>query len=205
MLAPSRETGASDQAARAEPDLLPLVRRSQQGDDSAFEELYRACVGMVHGLSLRLCGDPVEAEIRTQDVFVRAWERLGTYDARGSFRGWLRRLAIHVVYDQRRAVRRRRGLVEPFPAHVAEDADPAAALGARVATETPLEAIDLERAVARLPEGARMVFVLHDVEGYKHREIGTLLGVDPGTSKAQLHRARRLLRVMLARERGRES
>ena len=205
MLAPARDIGTLPPPEGAETDLLPLVRRSQAGDEQAFEQLYRSCVGAVHALSLRLSGDRAEAELLTQDAFVRAWEKLDSYDGRGSFRGWLRRLAVHVIYDHKRAAQRRRGVVESFPAQVAEDADPAAALGARGTPARPIEAIDLERAMARLPEGARTVFVLHDVEGYKHHEIGALLGVDPGTSKAQLHRARRLLRALLGREQGRET
>jgi len=202
MLEPIREEGRGESSASDEAEILALVARSRQGDAEAFEQLYRRCVGTIHALCLRLCADPVAAETLTQDVFVRAWQKLGSYDGRGSFRGWLRRLAVHVVYDDRRDRQRRRRLVEPFPSSLAEEADPEAMLGGRTAARAHHEIIDLERAVARLPEGARTVFVLHDVEGYKHHEIAAMFGTTTGTSKAQLHRARRLLRVMLKQSAG---
>jgi RNA polymerase sigma-70 factor (ECF subfamily) len=200
MAAPAREEGSAGPATGPEAELVELVDRCRRGDVEAFERLYRCCSGSVYGLCLRLCGDAQEAEARTQDAFVRAWQKLASYDGRGSFRGWLRRLTVHVVYDQRRRQKRRRRLVEPFPEALAEDADPEAILGARTDAPRHLEAIDLERAVAHLPEGARMVFVLHDVEGYRHQDIAAMLSITTGTSKAQLHRARRLLRVMLGHE-----
>jgi RNA polymerase sigma-70 factor (ECF subfamily) len=194
------ETGAAGGGERDELD--EVVARCQKGDTRAFEVVYRLCSGSVHALCLRLCADAGEAEQLTQDVFVRAWQKLGSYEGRGSFRGWLRRLAVHVFYDHRRARKRRRRVVEPIPAQLAEDADPEARLGGWTAARPHSTAIDLERAIAALPEGARTVFVLHDVEGYRHREIADMLGVEVGTSKGQLHRARRLLRVLLDREAG---
>jgi len=168
-----------------------VVRRAQAGDEAAFERLYRECAGRVYALCLRLTGSAADAEERTQDVFVRAWQRLGTFRGESAFSSWLHRLAVNVVLAERRASQRREQRVRPAedPAALERPGRPATAgLG-----------IDLERAIAALPEGAREVFVLHDIEGYRHEEIAVLAGIAEGTSKAQLFRARRLLREMLDR------
>ena len=171
--------------------MTDLVRRAQQGDQVAFQALYREHVGRVHALCLRLTGDLGQAEELTQDAFVRAWERLASFRGESAFSSWLYRLTVNVVFLSRRGERRR-------ALRVVTAEDPAAL--ERPARDTPagLE-IDLERAVARLPPGAREVFVLHDVEGCRHDEIAELCGIAVGTSKAQLFRARRLLREMLER------
>lgn len=171
--------------------MIGLVRRAQEGDQSAFRELYQRQVGRVFALCLRLAADPVRAEELTQDVFVRAWERLGTFRGESAFSTWLHRLAVNTVLGERRSERRR--LKRVFAT-----ADPE--LGEVSGRDPPPGlALDLDRAIARLPPGARLIFVLHDVEGYQHEEIARLVGVAPGTSKAQLHRARRLLREALER------
>lgn len=174
--------------ARSVSDLT--VRRAQEGDASAFGDLYRTHAGRIHALCLRLEGDQARAEELTQDVFVRAWERLSTFRGESAFGTWLHRLAVNVVLADRRSLwrRGRRLLFTDDPA----------------AFERPGEAVgttssDLETAIARLPPGARKVFVLHDVEGYTHEEIARLSGIAEGTSKAQLFRARRLLREVLGR------
>jgi len=168
-----------------------LARRARDGDLEAFEGLYHAHAGRIYALCLRLVGDPARAEDLMQDTFVRAWTRLDSYRGPEGFPTWLRTIALHLAISDRRARQRRRWKEDPveerFPG------DPPAApreLGS---------ALDLERAIAGLPPGAREVFVLHDVEGLRHDEIGGLLGVAVGTSKAQLHRARRLLREALSR------
>jgi RNA polymerase sigma-70 factor (ECF subfamily) len=174
--------------ARSVSDLT--VRRAQQGDAAAFGELYRTHAGRIHALCLRLEGDQTRAEELTQDVFVRAWERLSTFRGESAFGTWLHRLAVNVVLADRRSLwRRGRRLLFT--------GDPAA-------FERPGEAVsgnasDLEGAIAGLPPGARTVFVLHDIEGYTHDEIARLSGIAEGTSKAQLFRARRLLREALER------
>lgn len=164
------------------------VRLAQAGDQDAFHALYREHVGRVFAVCLRLTGDRGTAEDRTQDVFVQAWRRLSTFRGDSAFGSWLYRLTINVVLNERRATRRRIARVEAVE-------DPAAM--ERPQREHAGEALDMERAIARLPEGARAIFVLHDVDGYRHEEIGTMLGIAAGTSKAQLFRARRLLREML--------
>jgi RNA polymerase sigma-70 factor (ECF subfamily) len=168
-----------------------LVRRAQDGDEAAFERLYREHVGRVYALCLRMLGDPVGAEELVQDVFVQAWRRLRTFAGQSAFSTWLHRVAVNVVLMERRAAGRwdRRFVASTdTAASAAPHRDPPAGLR-----------LDLEQAIAALPPGAREVFVLHDVEGYSHEEIAGLAGIAVGTSKAQLFRARRLLREKLER------
>jgi RNA polymerase sigma-70 factor (ECF subfamily) len=170
------------------------VRRAQQGDHAAFRTLYQTHVGRVYALCLRLARNAAEAEDHTQDVFVRVWERLGSFRGESAFSTWLHRLTVNEVLQARRSAGRR-------TARVTLAADPADLETAPAPAATPgtASAGDLAQAIARLPEGARTIFVLHDVEGYQHDEIAGLLDIAEGTSKAQLFRARRLLREMLDR------
>ena len=172
------------------PDLT--VRRAQQGETAAFEQLYHAHVGRVYALCLRLCGDAARAEELTQDVFVRAWEKLGSFQGKSAFSTWLHRLAVNVVLGDRRSEG-----VRVHRVFNTDEPEKYETPGGR--TSDPGTAMDLERAIAGLPPGARAVFVLHDVEGYKHEEIAEMQGSAVGTCKAQLHRARRLLREALGR------
>ena len=167
------------------------VQRAQQGEVAAFETLYRENVDRVFALCLRMTGDGGRAEELTQDVFVRAWEKLPTFEGKSAFSTWLHRLAVNVVLGNRRSEGIRVGKVfstDDLTAYETPGRPP-----------DPGNAMDLERAIARLPAGARTVFVLHDVEGYKHEEIAEMHGLAVGTCKAQLHRARRLLREALER------
>ena len=168
-----------------------LVQRAQGGDDAAFGALYRAHVGRVHALCLRLAGDSHAAGELTQDVFVRAWEALPSFRGESAFGSWLHRLAMNVFLGQRRSSSRRERRVF--------STDEPALLERPVEHPQPGTRLDLEQAIAGLPDGARVVFVLHDVEGYQHGEIARMTGIAEGTSKAQLFRARRLLRAALAR------
>ena len=168
-----------------------LVARAQAGDQTAFRELYREHAGRVYALCLRLTGDSRDAEERTQDVFVRLWDKLRSFRGDSAFSSWLHRLAVNVVLNERRTTGRRERRVMPTE-------DPAA-LERNRGNPTEGLSIDLERAIAELPDGAREVFVLYDIEGYGHGEIAALVGIAEGTSKAQLFRARRLLREKLER------
>lgn len=171
----------------------PFVDGARAGDVAAFEELYRRHVGRVYALCLRMCGDRPEAEELAQDAFVRAWERLASFDGRSAFSSWLHRVTVNVVLGRWRERGRRRERV------VALDDVGGLEASARSSEAGPAvrAAVDLERAIAALPAGARTVFVLYDVEGYSHREIADLTGLAVGTCKAQLHRARQLLRRAL--------
>jgi len=164
------------------------VQRARAGDLDAFEELYRATVGRVHGLCLRMCRDPQLAEELTQESYIRAWQNLATFRGDSRFSTWLHRITVNVVLGHFRSSLRRLELAD------ADDGDAVET----VAPTAPGLAFDLERAIAGLPTGARTVFVLHDVEGYTHDEIARLAGVAVGTSKAQLSRARSLLRRALS-------
>lgn len=158
------------------------------GDVHAFERLYRAHVARIHSLARRMLG-PDDADEATQDVFVRVWEKLGTFRGEAAFGTWLHRLAINVFLGVRgKRSRRRARMLEG-------DEVFERVAGRRQHAELRM---DFETAIARLPAGAREVFVLHDVQGFKHREIAAMLGVTAGTSKAQLHRARMALRESLA-------
>jgi len=168
---------------------VDTVARARRGDTSAFERIYRENVGRIHGLCRRLTGDAALAEDLTQEVFVRTWEKLPTFRGRSAFSSWLHRLAVNVVLGDRRSSARR-------TARVVAVADPEQVEPFSLATH-PGGDIDLERAIAALPLRARTVFVLHDVEGYRHEEIAELTGVTVGTSKSQLHRARTLLKEAL--------
>lgn len=187
---PLPELAASDPADdRAAGELL--VAQACRGDEGAFEQLYRAHVGRVHALTLRLTDDARHAEELTQDVFVRAWERLASFRGESAFGTWLHRLAVNVVLGDRRSAWRRVRRVTP--------AGDLLELEAEVRAVPPGLRLDLDTAIAGLPPGARTVFVLHDIEGYDHGEIAGLTGIAVGTSKAQLFRARRLLREALDR------
>ena len=168
------------------------VARAASGDRRAFESLYRTHVNRVFALCVRMCGSRTRAEELTQDVFVRAWEKLPLFRGESAFSTWLHRLAVNVVLNARKVERRDGSRVED-----SEEDDGIAVLPARGGYHA--ERMDLEAAIATLPPGARRVFVLHDVEGYKHEEIAEMLGVTSGGSKAQLHRARLLLREALNR------
>ena len=156
-------------------DSSDLIQRAQQGDQAAFEALYRAHVGRVYALCLRLTADRARAEELTQDAFVRAWERLASFRGESAFSSWLYRLTVNVVFLSQRAGRRR-------ALRVFATDDPAALERPGDAPGTAAIQLDLERAIAALPPGARQVFVLHDVEGYRHHEIAALAGIAPHAS-----------------------
>jgi RNA polymerase sigma-70 factor (ECF subfamily) len=168
-----------------------LVRRAQEGDRSSFEQLYRMYAGNIYALCLRLSRKPQEAEDTTQEVFVRAWEKLESFRSPGHFAAWLKRVAVNLTITSRRTVARR-GEPQPLFEEYGVPGDDRGARnsGARV---------DLEKAIAALPGGARTVFVLHDIHGYRHGEIAEMTGTAMGTTKAQLHRARKRLREYLER------
>lgn len=159
------------------------------GDAHAFERLYRGHVGRIHSLARRMLGED-DADEAVQDVFVRAWEKLATFRGEAAFGTWLHRLAINVILGRRE----RRGVFRQR--YIEGDGNLETVAGRRSLPETSM---DMETAIARLPDGARQIFVLHDVEGYRHEEIADMLGLATGTSKSQLHRARMALRQHLDR------
>src|SRR6476661_6793722 len=180
MTAPTSYAGDSDVALAA------------AGDRHAFERLYRLHVNRVFSLCARMVTDRTRAEELTQDVFVRAWEKLHLFRGESAFGTWLHRMTVNLVWNARKTEGRQRARYEDD-----EDGDGVNLLVAR--SHSPGDRMDLEAAIARLPKGARRVFTLHDIEGYKHEEIAGMLGVTTGATKAQLHRARLLLREALNR------
>jgi RNA polymerase sigma-70 factor (ECF subfamily) len=156
------------------------------GDAHAFARLYRDHAGRIHSLARRMAGDH-DADELTQDVFVRAWEKLRTFRGDSAFGTWLHRLAVNLILARRQSSATRR----------ARNAGDEALEWTPARSAQPELAMDFETAIQRLPDGARQVFVLFDVEGYRHEEIAEMLGVSVGTSKSQLHRARMLLREHL--------
>ena len=167
--------------------------KAASGDRQAFERLYRKHVDRVFSLCARMVVDRTRAEELTQDVFVRAWEKLQLFRGDSSFATWLHRLAVNVVLNDRKSEGRRRTRFEEEDAESGMDGF----VGVVGMPLPPGDLLDLEKAITRLPPGARRVFTLHDVEGYKHEEIAEMLGVTTGATKAQLHRARHLLREAL--------
>jgi RNA polymerase sigma-70 factor (ECF subfamily) len=169
-----------------------LVQRARGGDMRAFERLYRDHIGSVYGLCLRMTRDPSGAEDCAQEAFLNAWKALGRFETRSSFGTWLHRIAVNVVLNRRRkAVGRPEVPLSP-------DADEEVAdEPGEWALDTPVEVREIEAAIGGLPEGARDALVLCGIYGYSHAEAGQMLGVAEGTCKAQLHRARALLRARL--------
>jgi RNA polymerase sigma-70 factor (ECF subfamily) len=166
-----------------------LVQRAKEGDQKAFRALYDANVDRVHALCFRMVGDDALTREFTQDAFVRAWERLDQFRGESAFSTWLHSVAVSVVLNGLRIMDRRRKREWAL-----EDARPVAA---KQAQGEPGVADRLNEAVDGLPEIYRTVFLMHDLEGFRHREIGEVLGVPVGTSKARLSRAREILRDAL--------
>ena len=158
------------------------IAAAAAGDVAAFESLYRQFSPRVYGLCLRLTGQREAAEDCTQESFVAAWRALGRFERRSRFSTWLHRIAVHCVLSRRKGLR--------FEYEVAE---PALGLPDRADPGGGSPPLDVERAIAALPEGARHVLVLVGVYGYSHAEAAGELGIAEGTCKAQLHRARQLL------------
>ena len=177
-----------DSTGRTDPDAVDATLAAS-GDAHAFERLYRSHLARMYSLARRMLSDEDADEV-TQDIFVRAWQKLGTFRGESAFGTWLHRLGINVILARRETlgIRRQR--------YVDGDATLELLPSRR---GSPEAAMDVETAIDRLPNGARQVFVLHDVEGYRHEEIAEMLGLASGTSKSQLHRARMALRRHLDR------
>ncbi|HLT91077.1 MAG TPA: RNA polymerase sigma factor [Woeseiaceae bacterium] len=166
------------------------IARAKKADTRAFEALYRLHAARVYGLCLRMTGVPAEADDCTQETFIQAWTHLDRFRGDSAFGTWLHRVAVNAVLGRMRKSRREQDRLKA----VSDTEDGAPAVGDGAGLE------DLERAMQALPSGARHVFVLNAVYGYSHEETGEMLGIAAGTSKAQLHRARRLLAQQLGLE-----
>jgi len=166
------------------------IRRAQKSDSRAFEQLYRMHIDKVYGLCLRMTGNVAEAEDCAQEAFIQAWNKLSKFRGDSAFSTWLHRIAVNSVLGRMRKSKREQDRIQiaaeisPGPATIGDGGN----------------LNDLSDAVNRLPEGARHVFVLSGIYGYSHEEASNMLGIAVGTSKAQLHRARRLLSQQLTEE-----
>jgi len=174
-----------------------LVARMKAGDLAAFEEVYRQHGRRLYNLGLRMLGQPADAEDALQDVFLQAFRKLGSFKGDAALGTWLYRLAMNLYLDRLRS----RGAREDRATDRLETAGPATAWERDPGVEMAVSRIDLERAMAELPAGYRAAFVLHDVEGFEHREVGAILGISEGTSKSQVHKARLRLRQLLSTHR----
>jgi RNA polymerase sigma-70 factor, ECF subfamily len=182
-------------AGSSRQDDLALVERCRKGDLGAFEEVYRSHSRRLYGVALRMLGNPADAEDMLQDIFLAAHRKLDSFRGESALGTWLYRLAVNLCLDYLRS--RTGRSINMTDALDDEPALPDAGhsgLADRVVTR-----MDLERALAQLPEGCRTAFVLHDVQGLEHREIGEIMGIAEGTSKSQVHKARMRLRTLLSR------
>ncbi len=171
-------------------DEAAWIRQAQRADARAFEALYRLHIDKVYGLCLRMTSNVAEAEDCAQEAFIQAWNKLDKFRGDSAFSTWLHRIAVNAVLGRIRKSKREQERILA----VAENTL------APIATGDSGELRDLSEAVDRLPEGAKHIFVLHAVYGYSHDEIAEMLGIAAGTSKAQLHRARRLLAQQLKQQ-----
>jgi len=164
-----------------------IIRQAQHGDQAAFEGLYRQHVAKIYGLALRLCGRPRPAEELTQDAFVQAWKNIRGFKFKSSFRTWMHRITVNCYLQEQRceSSRRSRWLPDPSDTLISMSGDSGQAINLQ---------IDLESAIDQLPPGARMILILHDIEGYRHQEIAEMLNLSVGTSKTQLQRARTIIK-----------
>jgi len=169
-----------------------LVARCQAGDVEAFETIYRQHASRLYTLACRMAGSPEDGEDLLQEIFLQAYRKLGSFKGDATLGTWLYRLALNHCLDY---VRSRRAKMNRLTSAIEGEiaCEPAAR------RETPIARLDLERAVERLPEGCREAFVLHDVEGFEHKEVGRLLGIAEGTSKSQVFKARMKLRALLGK------
>ena len=168
-------------------DEAAMVARAQAGDTRAFEALYRLHVDRVYGLCLRMTGNVSEAEDCTQEAFIQAWNKIAKFRGDSAFGTWMHRIGVNAVLGRMRKSKREQDRLQ-----LVADTAPSP-----VVTADNGSLRDLSAAIERLPEGARHVFVLNAVYGYSHEESSDMLGIAVGTSKAQLHRARRLLSQQL--------
>ena len=178
------------------PSDLELAQKSAAGDGDAFEQIYRRHFRRVYALCLRMLGDPTQAEDLTQDVFVNLFNKIGSFRGDSAFTTWLHRMTVnHVLMYFRKSSTRSELLTTEgeTPVQIVR--------GTENQDKMPIvDRIALEKAISELPPGYRSVFVLHDVEGYEHEEIGRMLGCSTGTSKSQLHKARLKLRDLIRRQ-----
>ncbi len=175
------------EAAFTQHQLQQQIEAAQQGDMVAYRQLYDRFVGKVYALSYRLTGDAAMAEDATQEVFVQVWQKLGNFSGKSQFATWLHSVTAYITISY---LRKQKGWLKRMFSMEPETEQ-------QLMAEPATDLTQLDKCIVRLPERARLVFVLHAVEGYRHEEIGRMLNMATGTSKAQYHRARTLLEEWL--------
>jgi len=174
-------------------DELALVKRCRDGDLGAFEEMYRAHAGRLFSVAFRLLGNATDAEDLLQEIFMAAHRKLDTFRGEAALGTWLYRLATNLCLDH---LRSRSGRSSQVTDSIEDEQRLIDSTTSGLAEQTVTK-MDIERAMAKLPEGCRAAFVLHDIEGLEHREVADVLGIAEGTSKSQVHKARTKLRALL--------
>lgn len=204
-------TGSVARPRRTEISELPeadAIRLAQQGDAAAFERLYRLHSRRVYSLCLRMVGNTAEAEDLTQEAFLQLFRKIATFRGESAFSTWLHRLAVNVVLMKLRKKSGTETSLEEVTEPDEEAGGPRRDFGAPDLTLAgSIDRLNLQRAVEQLPPGYKAVFVLHDMQGYEHNEIATIMSCSIGNSKSQLHKARMRLRELLhevLREKARE-
>ena len=195
---PSKLTGgrtADPSAPSGRAGEMALVERCRRGDLGAFEELYRAHAGRLFSVACRMLGNPADAEDLLQEIFLSAHRKLDSFRGESALGTWLYRLATNHCLDY---LRSRAGRASQLTDALDDEAGWFEA-GSRGLAEQTVTKMDLERSLAKLPEGCRAAFVLHDIQGLEHREVAEALGIAEGTSKSQVHKARLRLRALLSR------
>ena len=174
-------------ATKSEWDLIQAV---QGGDKQAYNRLYREYIGQVYGLCYRLTGEKMLAEDAAQEVFIQLWRKIGNFKGDSKFSTWLHTVTSNITISY---IRKQKGWLQKM--FTIEDS-----VAINTVAEESSSSVDLESYVVRLPERARIVFVLHAIEGYRHQEIATMTGMAVGSSKAQFHRAKQLLKEWMGYE-----
>lgn len=181
---------------KSQPPDFELAKKAAAGDGKAFEELYRRHYRRVYALTLRMMGNPTEAEDMTQEVFLQLFNKIGMFRGESAFTTWLHRMTVNQVLMHFRKKSTRSELLTDegeTPVQIVKGTE-------NPSTAPVIDRIGLENALKQLPNGYRTVFVLHDVEGYEHYEIAEMLGIAEGTSKSQLHKARLKLRQLIRQQ-----
>jgi len=165
-----------------------LIAKCKSGNADAFKSLYEKYSGRVYAFTLRMCGNNDTANDLTQEVFIKVWEGIGSFKGDSAFYSWLHRICINAFLMKLRTDKN-------YEKKIAESANNALML----AYTNDDFSLDMEKALQKLPSQAKLIFILHEIEGYKHKEISQMLNIEEGTSKAHLHKARKILREELAK------
>jgi RNA polymerase sigma-70 factor (ECF subfamily) len=179
-------------ATKSEWDLIKAV---QGGDKQAYNRLYQEYIGQVYGLCLRLTGEKMLAEDAAQEVFIQLWRKIGNFKGDSKFSTWLHTVTSNITISY---IRKQKGWLQKV-FNIEDYVAMNGGAGLPEAEESS-SSVDIESYVARLPERARLVFVLHAIEGYRHEEIATITNMAVGSSKAQLHRAKQFLKEWMGYE-----